>query len=54
MAKFHSPKPDLVVSTANGFIQFKNGVYVTTDKKEIEALRKSSYVTEDKQQQKVD
>jgi len=41
MAKFTSKKLDLVVSTENGFIKFKNGEYETTNAKEIKALEKA-------------
>ena len=41
MASFQSKKPDLVVSTENGFIQFKNSKYTTTIKKEIDSLKKA-------------
>lgn len=46
MAKFESKKPDLVVSSEDGFIKFKNGYYATTKKTEVEALRKAKNVTE--------
>lgn len=46
MAKFESKKLDLVVSSSEGFITFKNGGYTTTNKKEIEALRKALDVEE--------
>jgi len=41
MAKYTSKKADLTVSYDGGFINFKNGVYDTTDKKQIEALEKA-------------
>ena len=46
MAKFKAKMPDLVVSTDNGFISFINGLYSTTNKAEIEALKKARDVTE--------
>lgn len=46
MAKFESIMSDLVVSTDSGFIQFKDGVYVTTNKDEISALKKCKDVSE--------
>ena len=46
MAKFESDLVDLVVSTENGFITFKDGLYTTTNKKEIEALKNSKGVKE--------
>ncbi len=46
MAKFESDMSDLVVSTDNGFIQFKDGFFTTTNKAEIEALKKAIGVKE--------
>jgi len=47
MAKFEClGTPDLVVSTASGFIQFKDRCYSTTNKKEIESLRSAKDVKE--------
>ena len=46
MAKFQSIIPNQQVSFDGGFIHFKNGEYTTTDKKQIEALRKANRVEE--------
>jgi len=44
---FKSTKEDKIVSSKNGFIHFKNGIYETVDKDEIEALEKAINVTKE-------
>lgn len=44
---FKSTKEDKIVSSKNGFIHFKNGIYETVDKDEIEALDKALNVTKE-------
>lgn len=44
---FKSTKEDKIVSSKNGFIHFKNGIYETVDKDEIEALEKALNVTKE-------
>ena len=44
---FKSTKEDKIVSSKNGFIHFKNGIYETVDKDEIEALEKALDVTKE-------
>ena len=47
MAKFECEgTPDLVVSTESGFISFKDYSYDTTNKKQIDALKKCKGVKE--------
>lgn len=46
MAKFESVISDLVVSTKNGFVTFKNHILVTTNKQEVEALKNAKGVRE--------
>ena len=41
MAIFKSAIVDKIVSSRIGFIHFKNGIYETVDKDEIEALEKA-------------
>lgn len=46
MAKFKSKNLKQIVSFDGGFIHFKNGIYETTVKKEIEAIKRALNIEE--------